>query len=251
MFRLFRTVGCLSAAVCIVTPVMAQRHPTTPEFQEVKILNDKDSSGITEINVYETFVENAPKAYNIPGAPRFAIVGKDRKFYLGIGGTVKATVSYDWGNPIDNPFDFTTSAIPMSQRPGDGGKVQFSAATSSLYINFVALPGDDNQIGAYFNANLTGNNYYAFDLQYAYIKYRGITAGYSYSLFSDMAAAPPSIDNEGRTLAASLPYLTGWWTMSTLPPPPTAMCVTMRLTMPPVTLRGESNTDMPSMRWPT
>ena len=85
MFRLFRTVGCLSAAVCIVTPVMAQRHPTTPEFQEVKILNDKDSSGINEINVYETFVENAPKAYNIPGAPRFAIVGKDRKFYLGIG----------------------------------------------------------------------------------------------------------------------------------------------------------------------
>ena len=205
MFRLFRTVGCLSAAVCIVTPVMAQRHPTTPEFQEVKILNDKDSSGITEINVYETFVENAPKAYNIPGAPRFAIVGKDRKFYLGIGGTVKATVSYDWGNPIDNPFDFTTSAIPMAQRPGDGGKVQFSAATSSLYINFVALPGDDNQIGAYFNANLTGNNDYAFDLQYAYIKYRGITAGYNYSLFSDMAAAPPSIDNEGPCGFTAIP----------------------------------------------
>lgn len=205
MFRLYRTTGCIMLCGCAAVSVMAQRHPTTPTYQEVRILNDKDSSGVTEINVYETFVENAPKAYNIPGAPRFAIVGNDHKFYLGIGGTVKATVSYDWGNPIDNPFDFTTSSIPMNQRPGDGGKVQFSAATSSLYINFVALPGTDNQIGAYFNANLTGNNDYAFDLQYAYIKYRGITAGYNYSLFSDMAAAPPSIDNEGPCGFTAIP----------------------------------------------
>ena len=102
-------------------------------------------------------MENAPKSYNIPGAPRFAIRGKDNKFYLGIGGTAKTTLSYDWGNPIESGYDFTTSSILMQQRKGDGGLVQFSAATSSLYVNFVALPDTKHQLGVYFNFNFKGN----------------------------------------------------------------------------------------------
>lgn len=183
---------------------MAQRHPTQPASTEFTVIHDSEGGAVDTIRVYEVFVENAPKAYNIPGAPKFAIVGKGGKFYLGIGGKAKATVSYDWGNPIDNGFDFTTSAIPMNQRKGDEGLVQFSAATSGLYVNFVALPGDKNQLGVYLDANLTGKNY-GFDLQYAYIKFRGITAGYNYSLFSDMAAAPPSIDNEGPCGFTAIP----------------------------------------------
>ena len=54
MFRLYRTTGCIMLCGCAAVPVMAQRHPTTPTYQEVRILNDKDSSGVTEINVYET-----------------------------------------------------------------------------------------------------------------------------------------------------------------------------------------------------
>ena len=94
----------------------------------------------------------------------------------------------------------------MSQRKGNGGLYQFSAATSSLYLNFVALPGTDNQLGVYFNFNLTGNgNDYGFNLYYAYIKYRGFTVGYDFSLFSDMAAIPPSIDNEGPNALTAIP----------------------------------------------
>lgn len=195
----------IAATAASSLPLGAQNHPTRPDFQEVKIINNHDDGdSLTRVNVYNIFVDNAPKAFNVPGAPRFAIEGKDRKFYLGIGGTAKATVSFDWGNPIDNGFDFTTASIPMTPSPGNGGKVQFSAATSGLFVNFVALPGDKNQIGVYLNANLTGGDY-AFDLQYAYIKFRGITAGYDYSLFSDMAAAPPSIDNEGPNGFTAIP----------------------------------------------
>lgn len=197
------TAGAVLAAMSL--PLAAQTHPTRPEFQEVKIINNhSDGDSLEQVNVYNIFVENAPKAFNVPGAPRFAIEGKDHKFYLGIGGQAKATLSFDWGNPIDNAFDFTTSAIPMHLAPGNGGKTQFSAATSGLFVNFVALPGDKNQLGVYLNANLTGGDY-AFDLQYAYIKFRGITAGYDYSLFSDMAAAPPSIDNEGPNGFTAIP----------------------------------------------
>lgn len=189
---------------CMVAGVNAQNHPLTPDAGEVVIVNPRDS-GSTDINVYDVFVDNAPANFRHSGAPRFAIQGKDGKFYLGIGGTAKATVSYDWGNPIDNPYDFTTSAIPMHQRKGDGGLVQFTAATSGLFLNFVALPGDKNQLGVYIDFNLTDGNDYGFQLQYAYLKYRGITAGYNYSLFSDMAAAPPSIDNEGPCGFTAIP----------------------------------------------
>lgn len=165
-----------------------------------------DNTDTTTVNVYNIFLDNAPKSYKIPGAPRFAIEGKDKKFYLGIGGTGKVTLSYDWGNPIDNAYDFTTSAIPMQQRKGDGGLVQASAATSGLFVNFVALPGTKNRIGFYFDFNLTGNgNDYGFNLFYAYVKYRGFTVGYDFSLFSDMAAAPPSIDNEGPCGFTAIP----------------------------------------------
>lgn len=180
-----------------VTPVLFGRHIARREEPELRIINaDKTNDSLPEVNVYDIFVENAPQKYNIPGAPRFAIEGKNRKFYLGIGGTVKTTVSYDFGHPIDNSVDFITSSIPMTIRKGDGGKVQFSAQTSSIFLNLVAMPGTGNQLGAYVNFNLTGNNYLP-ELQFAYLKYRGIIAGYNYSLFSDMAAAPPSIDNEG------------------------------------------------------
>lgn len=190
----------------IIMPALAQNHPAAPPRHEITVINPFHNTDTTAVDIYEIFRENAPKNYNIPGAPRFAIEGKDRKFYLGIGGTAKATLSYDWGSPIENGYDFTTSAIPMSQRKGNGGLYQFSAATSSLYLNFVALPGTDNQLGVYFNFNLTGNgNDYGFNLYYAYIKYRGFTVGYDFSLFSDMAAIPPSIDNEGPNALTAIP----------------------------------------------
>lgn len=195
----------LAALILVAAPsaLLAQIHPTKQDVAaDITLINNKD--GLAEDSVVKVLMLNAPQTYNVPSAPRFAIVGKDHKFLLGIGGTAKTTLSYDWGHPIDNGFDFTTSAIPMSQPKGNNGLVQFSAATSSLFVNVVALPGDKNQVGIYLNANLTGNDY-AFDLQYAYVKYRGFTAGYNFSLFSDMAATPPSIDNEGPCGLTAIP----------------------------------------------
>ena len=139
----------------------------------------------------ETLLLNAPKTINAPGLPRFAIIGKDRKFYLGIGGFVKGTLSYDFGNPIESPFCFTTSAIPMDQQAGNGTLVQFSAATSNIFFNFVGLPHTKNQIGAYINFNFTANNDYGLSLQNAYLTYRGFLVGYNSSLFTDGNACIP------------------------------------------------------------
>ena len=168
--------------------VSAQYHPTQKRDGYVKTLfNETDS-----VLVYEYLLANAPTEFG-SSVPRFAVIGKDRSFYIGIGGHVKATVGYDFGNPMHNPNEFITSAISTSSRRGDGGLVQFSAQQSSLFLNFVGLPGSDNQIGAFIGANLLGEDY-APALQYAYIKYRGFKAGYDKTLFADPASTPPTVD---------------------------------------------------------
>ncbi|MCH5318957.1 MAG: hypothetical protein J1E38_04545 [Paramuribaculum sp.] len=172
----------------------AQNHPAKAnESKEIHIVmgNAADST-----KVYDAFVENAPKRFNIPGAPRFAIVGKDEKFYFGIGGLAKATVSFDFPNPINSGQYFTTANIPMHGAPGNGGLFQINAQQSSLFFNFVAFPGSKNRLGAYINFDLCGNNYTPF-LQYAYLTWRDFIVGYNTTLFLDGAASAPTIDKEG------------------------------------------------------
>lgn len=156
---------------------------------------------ITEVNNYTyniitAFDRNAQHDPNDPGLPRFAIVGKEDKFYLGIGGYVKATASYDFGNPIDNPSYFATSYIPTGLAKGNGGLWQMGAGTSCLYFNFVGLPQTKNRFGAYLGFNFTGNNYTP-KLQAAYISFRNVVMGYKYTLFFDGAACPATVDQEG------------------------------------------------------
>lgn len=176
----------------------AQLHPTQQKSGYVKTLfSDTDS-----VAVYDALMANAPSEFG-SHVPRFAVIGKDRSFYIGLGGMVKAIVSYDFGNTMDHANEFYTSHIPFSRRPGDGGRIQFSAQQTALFLNFVGLPGSDNEIGAFIGANLLGDGY-APALQYAYIRYRGIKAGYDKTLFSDPAAVPPSIDYEGVSSSCAI-----------------------------------------------
>ena len=129
--------------------VQAQNHPTIPDSGEVKVIFN---AGTPDQKVYDAIIEKAPKRFNEPGAPRFAIVGKENRFYLGLGGFIKGVGVFDFGNPIDNANDFTTADIPFDTPRGSGGKLQGSLGQSKIFINFVALPGSDNKVGAYISA---------------------------------------------------------------------------------------------------
>ena len=85
----------------------------------------------------------------------------------------------------------------MDQQACNATIVQFSAATSNIFFNFVGLPHTKNQIGAYINFNFTANNDYGLSLQNAYLTYRGFLVGYNSSLFTDGNACIPLIDFEG------------------------------------------------------
>lgn len=157
----------------------------------VRIVEYKDST-----DTYITLHENAPKIKGTPDVPRFAVHGKEGKYYMGIGANIKAVALYDFGSPLTSDNLFVTSAIPMNTPPGNGGEFRFSAQQSNIYLNVVALPGTKNQLGAYVSINFLGSGY-APSLQLAYLKYRGFTAGYNYSLFTDASASPATIDYEG------------------------------------------------------
>lgn len=153
---------------------------------------------VDSIKVMQAFIENSPADFRVPNAPRFAIVGKNEKFYLGFGGYVKGTMSFDWGSPINNYNEFIVSAIPMpgQQKPGNKGQFGLSAQQSDLFLNMVALPNDKNKVGFYLNFIFLGNNYTP-QVRQAYVTWRGIELGYGFSLFTDLAADPNTIDYEG------------------------------------------------------
>ena len=148
--------------------------------------------------VLKVLEENAPKYFNAPGMPRFSVIGKEREFYLGIGGYIRGTMSYDFGNPIESPLYFIPSAIPVGNSAGNSELFQMSAASSNLFFNFVALPHTEDKVGAYVDFGYAeGLSGYGFSLKAAYLTYRNLVVGYTTSLFTDGAAAAQTIDQQG------------------------------------------------------
>lgn len=191
------TCIALVSSLCCAAPCAAQQHPARSAESPLHPIADTDTA-----HAVKYLSENAPSAFNIPSMPRFAIFGKEHKFYLGIGGSLKATAGFDFGNPISNPNAFTTSAIPMQREEGDGARFQICAQQSSFFVNFVALPGNSNQIGAYVSFNLINPGYTPM-LTNAYLTWRGVKAGYGFSLFTDAGAVSPTIDYEGPNAATA------------------------------------------------
>ncbi len=196
----------LLSAASTTLSVSAQRDNRTMESGvTTTLLNDDGDSS----DVEKAFKENAPKSPKDNGLPRFAVVGKDRQFYLGIGGQFLGEGVYTWGDDMSSPLLFTPSSLTPST-PGNGGNTQFAWQTSSIYLNFVAMPGTDNQLGLFFKANFMGNNS-SFGCYHFYAKYRGLTAGYTNSLFTDGAAEPMTIDFEGPNGYPFINLFTAYW----------------------------------------
>lgn len=183
-----RIIGLMAAAA----PMMAFGEANVPDsVGDARIMEYNDTSYHVR-----TLHQNAPHLVNVPDVPRFALFGKEGKFYMGIGANIKNVGEYDFGHPIENPDKFMPSQIPMQIAPGNGANFRYTAQQSNLYLNIVALPGSKDQLGAFVSINFTGDNY-APKLNHAYLKFRGMISGYTFSLFSDGSATPAMIDKQG------------------------------------------------------
>ena len=175
----------LFAAAAISSSVYAQ--------DNARFITTADS-----LHIYEVMRENAPQNPNIKDVSRFTLVGKDSKFYLGMGANVKMVGDFDWGDPISNPNIFAPKDLKAPAEPGDRGQTLFSVGQSNIYWNFVALPGSKNQVGLFFDVIFLGQTSKpVIEIHHLYMKYRGFTAGYVVSTFTDLKAEPKSIDFGG------------------------------------------------------
>lgn len=182
--------------LCATNNMISETHPIIPHVGDVEIiLGDKNAN--TD-SVYQKLVDNAPVEPMYTNLPRFAIVGNENKFYMSLGAKINATSSFDWGNPLtDSPSDFTVSDITKA-KAGNGALFQSTVKNSQFYLNIVALPGTQNQMGLFLAVKFSGdNNTYGATLQHAYVKYRGFSIGYKSTLYSDGASFPITIDSEG------------------------------------------------------
>lgn len=158
---------------------------------------------IDSLTLYQALHHNAPEDFQVSGVPSVALVGKNAKFLLGVGGYIKGVVGWDFGHPIPSADEFITSHIPMTPPDGDGARFNLSAKQSHIFVNFVVLPGTGNEIGAFVSANFL--NDYLPTLQFAYLKYRGLQVGYDYSFFSDPSCGAPAVDYEGPCSSTANP----------------------------------------------
>lgn len=197
------------SALAMPTVATAQVSGRVGDRQVVNVIvGDKGAAEDVQIE----FINNAPSNPKDAGLPRFAIVGHDRKFYLGIGAQFLGEAVYDWGDAMPSSYNFTPSSI-VPRTPGNGGNLRFTGATSNFYLNFVGMPGSKDRVGLFFKAKFSGGDpgSYTLKVSHIYMTYRGLIAGYTNSFFQDGSAMPFTIDNEGPNGSAALTCFTVGW----------------------------------------
>ena len=145
------------------------------------------SSGVNSVAQFNVGVD-------LYGAPDFRdgllIYGKN--VAMKIGGYVKADFIYDF-DPIDSTDSFDTTQIPVGAQPRTNSR--FHARQSRLSFDTRWKGG--NQIvkiyveGDFFSASDT------FRLRQAYGEYGRLLVGKTWTAFTDVAAAPATLDFEG------------------------------------------------------
>lgn len=199
-----------AAALCTVLPSMAStpRHKTRHLATKVTVVGSHSAEQADSVK--EAFEDNAPSNRNIEGIPRFAIVGKENLFYMGVGAALKLNGAFDWGDDANSVTDFTPASFTPST-PGNRSNLGFTAKESTIYMNIVALPGRKDRFSLFFSANFKGENK-SFKLSHIYAKYRGLTIGYTDDAFTDGDAVPYTIDSEGPNGSVSYKTVVAYWT---------------------------------------
>lgn len=187
---------------------MASNSDTDSDSEEGKVNVVIGEQG-NEADVEKAFSDNVPEDKSLDGMPHFAIVGKYKRFYLGIGTNFKALGAFDWGAEMQNITDFVPSSMTPTE-PGNGAQTRFSMQASSIYLNFVAMPDNPNKTSLFFSGNFKGNNN-GFKMSHFYIKYKGVKMGYTHSSFTDNNSVPFVFDDQGPLGQASIKLASIVW----------------------------------------
>lgn len=194
VFLLF--VMVMSITTIFAQPVNVEK---VKERSVIFITGDNIPEGV-KVTV-DMFKESQSPYFQDPRAPRFIMVDRKNRVAFGIGGYVKATTSYDFAGIADN-IDFITYDIPVPKGNFNRSQILLDASTSRLFFKLVGENRVLKKFSAYIETDFRGNNY-SLRLRQAYLSFRNMLIGQSWSTFTDLAAIPPTIDFEGPTASVA------------------------------------------------
>ena len=196
-----KRVFLLSVMTFVITIVFAKPSEGKVEKERALIFITGDNVP-TELKVtVDLFKESESPYFQDPRAPRFIMVDRKNRVAFGIGGYVKATTSYDFAG-IANDIDFVTYDIPVPKGDFNKSQILMDASTSRLFFKLVGQNRVLKKFSAYIETDFRGNNY-SLRLRQAYLSFRGMIMGQTWSTFVDLAAIPPTIDFEGPTASVA------------------------------------------------
>ena len=133
------------------------------------------------------------------------VVGKD--IALKIGGYVKADFIYDF-DPIDSTDSFVTTSIPVGAPPRTNAR--FHAKQSRISFD-TRWASDKDTVRIFVEGDFftTGNQY---RLRHAYGETGSILVGQTWTTFTDVSAAPATLDFEGSVSAVNRRQAQARWT---------------------------------------
>lgn len=168
----------------------------------VVLLIDGESINDETAELTELFKITESQYFKDPNAPRFLLADRDGRVAFGIGGYIKTTLSYDFAGIADN-VDFITYDIPIPKSPTDRSQFQMDASTSKLFFKLVGKTKSMGHYTAYIETDFRGEDY-SLTLRHAYISFKSLLVGQTWSTFSDLAAAPPTIDFQGPSAETAM-----------------------------------------------
>ena len=196
-----KRVFLLSVMAFVVAVVYAQPSGEKVERERALIFITSDNTPAEVKVTVDLFKESESPYFQDPRAPRFIMVDRKNRVAFGIGGYVKATTSYDFAGIVDD-IDFVTYDIPVPKGDFDKSQLLMDASTSRLFFKLVGQNKYLKKFSAYIETDFRGNNY-SLRLRQAYVSFRGMIMGQTWSTFVDLAAIPPTIDFEGPTASVA------------------------------------------------
>lgn len=155
----------------------------------------KEHDDKLKIDYREVFERTMPQGIQESQAPRFVIVGSQKKFLVGIGGYVEARGSYDLGGIVSNS-EFVTYDIPMTETYATRQQAQVDVSSSRLFLKVLGNTRRLGLVEGYVETDFYGDNN-TLRLRKAYVSFKGFTIGQTVSTFTDLTACPTTVDTQG------------------------------------------------------
>ncbi|MBA2116585.1 DcaP family trimeric outer membrane transporter [Bremerella alba] len=196
----------------VVTPVAANLQPAalTPPDPPMILPNSTASplpetvDPILQNFTGQSFMSESSRlniGFDFYSAPSFdeGLILYGDNVAMKIGGYVKADFIYDF-NPIDSTDSFVTTSIPVGAPPRTNSRFHARQTRMSFDTRWLAI--NDNPVRIYVEGDFFSDDD-QFRLRHAYGESGHLLVGRTFTTFTDVSAAPATLDFEGSVSAVN------------------------------------------------